>query len=278
MPRGDGHPVYLLPGFMADGESMAMLGRWLGGLGYNAIPWGLGRNVGPRGILMTRLIATVRGLAREHRQPVSLIGHSLGGVFAREIAKVIPKQIRQVITLGSPFRQTDANGAAGVLRLVEMAAGKKADDLQRKINDLSRPAPVPSTAIYSRSDGIANWKACIEEEAPYTDNIEVYASHSGMSSNPTVYYAIGDRLAQPAGKWRKFARSGAGRFAYYPAAIYAARTPMTSSTTADATRKPRARAHSPSVLGGQSHGAGPNSSRCSDHAHLGAHEPFKEGL
>ena len=250
MPRGDGHLVYLLPGFMADGESMAILGRWLRGLGYNAIPWGLGRNMGPREILVKRLITTVRALAREHRQPVSLIGHSLGGVFAREIAKAIPKRIRQVITLGSPFRQTDANGAAGVLRLVEMAAGKKADELQRKINDLSRPAPVPSTAIYSRTDGIANWKACIEEETPCTDNIEVYGSHSGMSSNPAVYYAIGDRLAQPAGKWRKFARSGVGRFIYYPAAIYAARTPMPSSTTPDAIRGPRARASSPSLLGG----------------------------
>jgi triacylglycerol esterase/lipase EstA (alpha/beta hydrolase family) len=133
---------------MADSDSMAMLRRWLDGLGYNAIPWGLGRNVGPRGILMERLIATVGDLAREHRQPVSLIGHSLGGVFAREIAKVIPTQVRQVITLGSPFRQTDANGTA---------AG-------------------------------------------------VYSSHSGMGFNPAVYYAIGDRLAQPAGMWRKFAR------------------------------------------------------------------------
>ena len=192
---------------MADSDSMAMLRRWLDGLGYNAIPWGLGRNVGPRGILMERLIATVGDLAREHRQPVSLIGHSLGGVFAREIAKVIPTQVRQVITLGSPFRQTDANGtAAGVLRLVEMAAGEEADDLKRRMGDISRPAPVPSTAIYSRTDGIANWKACIEEETPYTDNIEVYSSHSGMGFNPAVYYAIGDRLAQPAGMWRKFAR------------------------------------------------------------------------
>jgi triacylglycerol esterase/lipase EstA (alpha/beta hydrolase family) len=206
--------------------------------------------VGPRGILVKRLIATVRGLAREHRQPVSLIGHSLGGVFAREIAKAIPKQIRQVITLGSPFRHTDANGAAGVLRLVEMAVGQKADDLQRKINELSRPAPVPSTAIYSRTDGIADWKACIEEELPCTDNIEVYASHSGMNSNPAVYYAIGDRLAQPAGKWRKFTRSGVGRFIYYPAAIYAARTPISSSTTPDGARGPRGRARTTCLLGG----------------------------
>jgi pimeloyl-ACP methyl ester carboxylesterase len=230
MPRGDGHPVYLLPGFMANSESMAVLGRWLDGLGYNAIPWGYGRNLGPRGRLMERLVVTVGDLAREHGQPVSLIGHSLGGVFAREIAKAIPHHIRQVVTLCSPFRQTDTHGtAAGVLRLCEMAAGENAEDLQRRMGDISRPAPVPSTAIYSRSDGIANWKACIEEETPYTDNIEVYASHSGMGLNPAVYYAIGDRLAQPADMWRKFARGGVRSFIYYPAAIFAARTLLPSN-------------------------------------------------
>jgi pimeloyl-ACP methyl ester carboxylesterase len=223
MPRGDGHPVYLLPGFMADSQSTAMLRRWLDNLGYNAIPWGFGRNLGPRGILMERLILTVGDIAREHGQPVSLVGQSLGGVFAREIAKMIPKQIRQVITLGSPFRQTDTNGTApAVMRLFEMATGEKADDLKRSMGDISRPAPVPSTAIYSRTDGIANWKTCIEEETPYTDNVEVYASHCGMGFNPAIYYVIGDRLAQPVEKWRKFERSGARCF-IYPDAIYAAR-------------------------------------------------------
>lgn len=245
MPRGDGHPVYLLPGFMADSQSMATLRRWLEGLGYNAIPWGFGRNLGPRGRLMERLVVSVGDLAREHGRPVSLIGHSLGGVFAREIAKMIPSQIRQVITLCSPFRHTPTSGSApAVLRLLEMAAGAKVDDLKRTMDEISRPAPVPSTAIYSRTDGIADWKACIEEETPYTDNIEVCASHSGMGLNPTVYYAIGDRLAQPADMWRKFSRSGV-RYFIYPAAIYAARTPMPSNATASGHRLQRA----PSGLG-----------------------------
>lgn len=227
MPRGDGHPVYLLPGFMADSQSTAMLRRWLDNLGYNAIPWGFGRNLGPRGILMERLIVTVGDLAREHGQPVSLIGQSLGGVYAREIAKVIPEQIRQVITLGSPFRQTETDGTApAVRRLFEMATGEKPDDLKQKMGDISRPAPVPSTAIYSRTDGIAHWKTCIEEETPYTDNVEVYASHCGMGFNPAIYYVIGDRLVQPADKWRKFERSGVRCF-IYPDAIYAARRPRT---------------------------------------------------
>ncbi|MCX7065696.1 MAG: alpha/beta hydrolase [Proteobacteria bacterium] len=223
MPRGDGHPVYLLPGFMADSQSTGMLRRWLDRQGYNAIPWGFGRNLGPRGLLMERLIVAVGDVAREHGRPVSLLGQSLGGIFAREIAKVIPQQIRQVITLGSPFRQTETNGTTpAVMRLFEMATGEDAEKLKRTMGDISRPAPVPSTAIYSRTDGIANWKTCIEEETPQTDNIEVYASHCGMGFNPAIYYVIGDRLAQPAEKWRKFERSGVRCF-IYPDAIYAAR-------------------------------------------------------
>jgi pimeloyl-ACP methyl ester carboxylesterase len=225
MPRGDGHPVYVLPGFMADSQSTGMLRRWLDKLGYNTIPWGFGRNLGPRRIAIERLIVTVGDLARQHGQPVSLIGQSLGGVFAREIAKVIPKQVRQVITLGSPFRTTDANGIApAVIGPVKTATGEKSDDMKLSFGDISRPAPVPSTAIYSRTDGITNWKACIEEETPYTDNVEVYASHCGMGFNPAIYYVIGDRLAQPPAKWRKFERSGARCF-FYPDAIYAAPKP-----------------------------------------------------
>jgi esterase/lipase len=223
LPQGDGHPVYLLPGFMADSQSTAMLRRWLDRQGYQAISWGFGRNLGPRGMLMERLIDTVGDIAAKHGAAVSLVGQSLGGVFAREIAKTIPRQIRQIITLGSPFRQTTTNGTApAVLRLYEMATGENADSLKRRMGDISRPAPVPSTAIYSRTDGIANWRTCIEEETPLTDNVEVYASHCGMGFNPAIYYVISDRLAQPADKWRKFERSGMRCFVY-PDAIYAAR-------------------------------------------------------
>ncbi len=224
LPRGDGHPVYVLPGFMADSQSTAMLCRWLDRQGYQAIPWGFGRNLGPRGILMERMVVTVTELARAHGQRVSLIGQSLGGVFAREIAKAIPQHIRQVITLGSPFRQTTTNGTQpAVMRLFEMASGQKADELKLSMGDISRPPSVPSTAIYSRTDGVANWKTCIEEERANTDNVEVYASHCGMGFNPTIYYVIGDRLAQPADKWQKFARNGARCFVY-PDAIFAARS------------------------------------------------------
>jgi pimeloyl-ACP methyl ester carboxylesterase len=241
LPRGDGHPVYLLPGFMASSESTAMLQRWLNGQGYEAIPWGFGRNLGPRGALIERLIEAVSDIARERGEPVSLIGQSLGGVYAREIAKVIPDHVRQVITLGAPFRHVNEGIAPAILRLFELATSQHPIELMRSTGDLSRPAPVPSTAIFSRADGIADWRSCIEEETSHTDNVEVFASHCGMALNPVLYYVIGDRLVQPAGYWRKFERSGV-RALFFPDAVYAARERAPSEPRAQPLHAP---AHSP---------------------------------
>jgi pimeloyl-ACP methyl ester carboxylesterase len=222
LPQGDGHPVYVLPGFMADSQSTGMLRRWLDRLGYNAIPWGFGRNLGPRGNLQERLVQTVANIARHYGKPVSLLGQSLGGVFAREIAKALPDQVRQIITLGSPFGQTVVNGTyPAVLRLFELATGDDIGAVRAQLADLPRPPPVPCTAIFSRSDGIAHWKTCIERETATTDNVEVVASHCGMGFNPVIYYVIADRLSQPQGNWKKFDRSG-WRTLIYPDAVYAA--------------------------------------------------------
>jgi pimeloyl-ACP methyl ester carboxylesterase len=222
LPKGDGHPVYVLPGFMADSQSTGMMRRWLDRLGYQTIPWGFGRNMGPRGNLQARLAQTVASIARHYEQPVSLIGQSLGGVFAREIAKAMPDHVRQVITLGSPFGQTVANGTTpAVARLFEMATGQSIAGLREQLADLPAPPPVPSTAIFSRTDGIAHWKTCIERETGTTDNVEVVASHCGMGFNPVIYFIIADRLAQGRGQWQKFDRSG-WRALVYPRAVYAA--------------------------------------------------------
>jgi len=222
LPRGDGHPVYVLPGFMADSQSTAMLRRWLARLGYHAVPWGFGRNLGPRGDLEARIAETVADIARRHREPVSLIGQSLGGIFAREVAKAVPDAVRQVITLGAPFGQVQANGTyPAVLRLFELASGHEIEHLQSRMNGIPKPPPVPSTAIFSRTDGIADWKGCIEEERPTTDNVEVIASHCGMGFNPVIYYVIADRLSQPHGGWKKFDRRGV-RMLFFPEAVYAA--------------------------------------------------------
>src|SRR5262245_3105065 len=222
MPRGDGHAVYVLPGFMADNRSTSMLCRWLKRLGYRAVPWSFGRNLGPRGDLQLRIVEEVGILTRESGGPISLIGQSLGGIYAREVAKAAPELVRQIITLASPFGQVEANGTyPAVLRLFEMASGENIESMRDRMFDVPKPPPVPTTAIFSRTDGVADWKACIEEETPHTDNVEVVASHCGMGFNPAIYYVIADRLSQANGEWQKFDRSGF-RGLFFPSAVYAA--------------------------------------------------------
>jgi pimeloyl-ACP methyl ester carboxylesterase len=212
-PRGDGHPVLVLPGFSADDASTRVMRRYLRRIGHDVHPWLLGRNVGHPGFLRDRLMRRVLELHGRRDERISLVGWSLGGVYARELAKRIPRVIRRVITLGSPF--ADAGRATNVTRLFELLSGRSLpprDD--RFFDEIRRPPPVPSTAIYSRTDGVAHWSACREPEGPLTENIEVIGSHFGLGVNPLVLYAIADRLAQPEQGFARFDRSGVRSLLY----------------------------------------------------------------
>ncbi len=185
--RGDGHPVVVLPGFTASDQSTRILRQYLRSIGYDARPWNLGRNLGLREIgAFDALHEELVRVSDNAGQRVSLIGWSLGGVHARNLAKRAPQQVRQVISLGSPLGRSPGAG-------------------------------VPCTAIYSRSDGIVAWRMAMEELSPLTDNIEVYGSHCGLGFNPAVYYAIADRLAQPDGQFEPFSRAGWRTAIYGPA-------------------------------------------------------------
>lgn len=222
-PRGDGHPVLVLPGFMATDQSTGLLRRYLARFGYRPHPWGFGRNLGPREDLVERMIERTEDLARRHGRAVSLLGQSLGGVYAREIARLVPDRVRQVVTLGSPFGALDAGGTnRGIARLFELSTGRTREQLRAEgpFRDLRSPPPVPSTAVFSRSDGIASWQVCIERDAPTTDNVEIVGSHCGMAFNPMVLFVIADRLAQPEGAWRRFRRGGARRY-LFPEPVFA---------------------------------------------------------
>jgi pimeloyl-ACP methyl ester carboxylesterase len=213
-PRGDGHPVLVLPGFSADDDSTGVLRRFLRRLGYDVHPWLLGRNLGFPGFLRDRLLRRVLELHARRDEKLTLIGWSLGGIYARELAKLIPRQIRRVITLGSPF--ADAGRATNVSRLFELLSGRTLPARQDAFfAQLRDPPPVPSTAIYSRSDGVAHWSACREPDAPNTDNIEVIGSHCGLGVNPFVLYAIADRLALAEGSSERFERSRGWRSLFY---------------------------------------------------------------
>jgi len=214
-PRGDGHPVMVLPGFLASDFSTRPLRAYLKLKGYKAVGWGLGRNlgthiVGGKRVVSDTLIEQVIQLSLKHNSKVSLVGWSLGGILAREIARAAPEYVRQVITLGSPFN--GVRGQAPVAsKIFELINGdlhsKEPETVARTFN----PPPVPSTAIFSRSDGIAHWKACANDPhhlGHQTENIEVNGSHIGLGHNAQVLWVIADRLAQAEGHWQPFLRKG----------------------------------------------------------------------
>ena len=144
-------------------------------------------------------------LSQRHQRKVSLIGWSLGGIYARELARRAPAHVRSVITMGSPFAGRPRANHAG--KVYERVSERKADDWPDR-EGMRRAPPVPTTAIFSRSDGIVAWQGCLEREGPAAENIEVEGSHCGLGHNPTVLYAVADRLAQPEGQWQRFDRSG----------------------------------------------------------------------
>jgi pimeloyl-ACP methyl ester carboxylesterase len=205
-PRGQPHPVLVLPGLGATDVSTTVLRAWLRRLGYPVVGWDLGRNRGPTAAVVSGLPRLLDRLAAE-AGPVSVVGWSLGGIFARGLAARSPQQVRQVVTLGSPFAVRDgpADGSAGS-RAYRRYAHLHATERIRPPSTGSgrRPLPVPSTSIYSREDGIVDWRACLQEVGPTSENVAVHGSHLGLGHNPAALWVVADRLAQPVGGWRPF--------------------------------------------------------------------------
>jgi len=203
--RGDHHPVLVLPGFTASDASTTPL-RWqLRSWGYWAHGWGLGRNLGPTPDVLTGLVERLDAVHKRHGRKVSLVGWSLGGIYARELARQFPGYVRSVITLGSPYRMS-LSDRSSVSRLLDLLVGGFDRELiEGWVSEEERGAlTVPATSIYTRTDGIVRWHTCIDSEGPNRENIEVLGSHSGLGVNPAVLYAIANRLAQPEDDWRPF--------------------------------------------------------------------------
>ena len=198
LPRGDGHPVVIFPGLATDARSLAPLKAVCEDLGYTALDWGRGFNTGPEGDLdewLQGLRQDVEASIASHAAPASLIGWSLGGIYARELAKLMPGRVRQVITIGTPFAGDVSHTNVGpIYRLVNGQAPAIDPRLQARLR--SAP-PVPTTSIYSRSDGIVAWQACIDElDSPVMEHVEVGGSHCGMGWNPEVVAIVAQRLAR----------------------------------------------------------------------------------
>jgi dienelactone hydrolase len=212
-PHGDDHGVLVVPGLLASDVSTAVLRRFLRRLGYYAAGWDLGRNRGPTDQVVDELPRVLSALAQRTGRPVSLIGWSLGGIYARELARRDPSQVRQVITLGSPFaltdpRQSHADGA------YQRRANLHATGRLPTQEQLSKPIGVPSTAVYSRRDGIVSWQACIGPETSLHENVEVRCGHLGFGTDPATLWLIADRLAVPVEQRQRFRPPSAQRLLY----------------------------------------------------------------
>ena len=213
-PKGDGHTVLVLPGFLTSDASTDFLRNYLRALGLNAVGWEMGRNLGGLYRMREQLRKKVGELRRESGKRVSVVGWSLGGVYARDLALSLPDLIRGIITLGSPF--SGDLRANNVGRLYDRVSGETVDDAAMEdVMALAGEMPVPATSIYSRTDGVVSWQTSMMQPSIRSENIEVIgASHMGLGFNPAVLWAVADRLAQADGVFKPFAKTGPYALAY----------------------------------------------------------------
>ncbi len=192
-PRGDGHLVVDIPGWKAPELTGAPLRAYLSRLGYDARGWGFGTNTGDPRRDVERLSERVRDLVDEAGRPASLVGWSLGGVIAREVARRHPDVVRRVITYGTPV----AGGArhTSVARASSAGGDADADRVARRL-DAASPIRVPLTVLFSRRDGVVSWQACIDRSTPQAEHVEVASTHLGMGFDPDVWRIVADRLAR----------------------------------------------------------------------------------
>lgn len=202
--RGDGHPVLVLPGFTSSDSATWYLRAVLRTKGHNVHGWGLGANVGPHPRVVRGIQRRLLRLTEAHGRPASIVGWSLGGVYARELARAYPELVRTVVTLASPFRLRDEDRSSAEALYRSLAPRLDPFDGRRSAEHERDPLPVPTTSVYTRSDGVVRWHACIDEVGPTTENVEVRGTHSGLGVNASALLVVADRLAQPEGTWTPF--------------------------------------------------------------------------
>lgn len=214
---GARHPVLVLPGLGAGDASTKPLRSLLAAVGYDVHGWGLGCNVGPTGRIIEGLDALLGTIRDRSGEPVRVIGQSLGGFLARELARRHPDGVDRIITLGSPVRITSPRQSRAHGLYDRYASRHLPEYVFERWTKAPQPA-VPATSVYSRSDGVVRWEACRYPDGPLTENIEVHASHCGMGAHPAAVYAVLDRLAAPTDPWQKFTPPVRLRH-YFPARV-----------------------------------------------------------
>lgn len=222
-PKGDGHPVLLLPGFMAGEVTMGVLETYLRNRGYDVSHWGFGRNIGFQPKHAKALEQKIRYIHYKTGRKVSLVGWSLGGVFSLYGALQAPECVRSIVTLGSPLSR-DAAGIQNIPRMLRAMYRLVAHPMGTVVHE-SRPEgkllkqratlSMPVSCLYGLGDGVVPpQEATIDGDPSLHENIRVPASHLGMGVNPMVLWIVADRLAQPEDAWQSFSPSGATGCAY----------------------------------------------------------------
>ncbi len=202
--RGDGHPVLVVPGFLHQDASTTILRAYLRWLNYSVSGWEMGANLGSSEAVVSGLRSRLASLAESSGEKVTIIGWSLGGLYAHELARRAPGSVRQVVTLGSPIRLAGRRGRSASAAFDRLARLHISSPVLTRPWREAGPLRVPATSVYSRSDVIAPWRACRLSPAKHRQNIEVFGSHHGLGHNPTVLHLLADRLAQPEQGWKPF--------------------------------------------------------------------------
>lgn len=199
-PRGS-RTVMVLPGFMANDSSTYVLRRELKMLGHDVYTWGQGTNIGPSAKIQQGMLRRLQRIADRTGDKVDLVGWSLGGVFARYLAHERPDLVSSVITLGSPLRPTGKReGFVGkIFSSLTMHHDADMGDF-----DPSGRLKMPLTCVWTRTDGVVDWRAAAARPGPQVENIEVPGTHLGLGVNPIALHIVADRLSQPRGDWRPY--------------------------------------------------------------------------
>lgn len=203
--RGDGHPVLVVPGLLHRDSNTVILRAYLRWLNYSVSGWKLGTNLGSAESVVNGLRERVASMAESSGEKVTIIGWSLGGLYAHELARRAPGSVRQVVTLGSPIRMRGRHGRTVSAAFDRLARLHVAAPLLARPWREAGSLRVPATSVYSRSDGIVPWQACRLSAGKHRENVEVLGSHLGLGHNPSVLHLLADRLAQPEHGWKPFA-------------------------------------------------------------------------
>jgi triacylglycerol lipase len=200
VPRGDGRPVLLIPGFLSGDWSLTVLSNWLTRIGYKPHLSGIIFNVQDSESLLAGLRHRLVDIESAAGSLVSLVGHSRGGLLAKVLSQRRPRSVEQVITLGAPLADTTdlafvTRHAVGVVKTAnELAYGRRMSAEGRFAHDLRLPPAVPTTSIYTRSDDVVNFRSCLRPDIP---SLPVWGSHNGLLVNPEAYRLLGRLLARP---------------------------------------------------------------------------------